>query len=152
MTRNGFDSYYLGVARAVFKRDTCTRRNVAALVVKGGKIIGTGYNDSAPGEPGCRLDGACPRGRLSYDEVPALSDYDRPGSPGFCIAIHAEVNALAPLSLRDTEGATVYVTDEPCAGCRKSMADAKVHRVVWPDGQLVGPEIVTWNTTTEDRN
>ena len=33
------------------------------------------------------------RGRLGYDEIPGLGDYDRPGTPGFCIAIHAEVLA-----------------------------------------------------------
>lgn len=150
-TRLSRDDYYLGVAKAAADRSTCTRRQVGAAVVSGeDRIIGTGYNGAAAGMPDC-LQGACPRGRLGYDEVPALGDYDRPGTPGFCVAIHAEANALVPLSLRDTKGATVYVTDEPCAGCRKSMATAQVARVVWPDGQLVGSEIVTWDTTTEGK-
>ena len=143
-------SYFGEIARAVAEGSTCTRRQVGAIVVLEDRIVGAGYNGAVFGMPDCR-QGACPRGRLGYDEVPAFANYDWPGTPGFCIAIHAEARALAPLSIRDTRGATVYVTDEPCAGCRKSMGIAEVARVVWPGGQLVGTEIITWNTNKEER-
>ena len=76
-------------------------------------VIATAYSGAAPGRPDC-LEGACPRGQLSYDEVPGLGDYARPGTPGFCIAIHAEVNALL-FSTRDTKGAVAYITDDDIA-------------------------------------
>ena len=91
----------------------------------------------------CIRDRACPRGRLDYGEVPAFSDYDVPGSPGFCIAIHAEMNALL-FATRDTAGSTAYVTDKPCSGCRKALAAAGVVRAVWPDGELGEDDLVNW--------
>ncbi|MBE6477525.1 MAG: dCMP deaminase family protein [Propionibacteriaceae bacterium] len=141
ITVPGWDEYFLGIAQAVSARAKCTRRRVGAVLVgPDHRIIATGYNGAAPGRPDC-LEGACPRGRLGYGEVPGLGDYDRPGTPGFCIAIHAEVNALL-FSTRDTKGATIYVTDEPCPGCRKALAAAGIVRAVWPDGSMAGDEIV----------
>ena len=130
----GWDDYFLGIATAVAARAKCTRRKVGAVLVVDRRIIGTGYNGAAPGKPDC-LEGACPRGRQDYTQVQPMSDYDTPGSPGFCIAIHAEVNALLHAT-RDTHSASVYVTDEPCAGCRKALAAAGVARAVWPGGEL----------------
>ncbi|WP_321162921.1 deaminase [Nostocoides jenkinsii] len=84
------------------------------------------------------------RSAESGPNAAAGGGYDRPGTPGFCIAIHAEVNALlnAP---RDTTGATVYITDPPCAGCRKAMAAAGIVRVVWPDGEFDRVRMTDWS-------
>lgn len=142
ITVPGWDDYFLGIATAVGARAKCTRRSVGAVLVHEHRIIATGYNGAAPGRPDC-LEGACPRGRLGYGQVAALSDYDEPGSAGFCIAIHAEVNALL-FATRDTAGATAYITDKPCPGCRKALAAAGVVRAVWPDGELDGDQIVGW--------
>lgn len=85
------------------------------------------------------------RGVLDYDQMPGLGDYDRPGTAGFCIAIHAEVNALL-FAGRDTRGATAFITDEPCPGCRKALAAAGIVRAVWPDGSLDADQLVNWET------
>ena len=82
-------------------------------------------------------------GALDYDTVPGLGDYDRPGTPGFCIAIHAEVNALL-FATRDTKGATAYITDPPCPGCRKALAAAGIVRAVWPGGEHDRAGLTTW--------
>ena len=82
-------------------------------------------------------------GALDYEAVPALGDYDRPGTPGFCIAIHAEVNALL-FATRDTKGATAYITDPPCPGCRKALAAAGIVRAVWPGGEHDRAGLTTW--------
>ncbi|MGI5951436.1 MAG: deoxycytidylate deaminase [Brooklawnia sp.] len=143
ITVPGWDDYFLGIAAAVSARAKCTRRRVGAVLVSNDRrIIATGYNGAAPGRPDC-LEGACPRGMLSYDQVPGLGDYDRPGTPGFCIAIHAEVNALL-FATRDTKGSTAYITDEPCPGCRKALAAAGIMRAVWPEGQLDVDGLVDW--------
>lgn len=138
----GWDEYFLTIAHAVSARAKCTRRTVGAVLVLDRRIIATGYNGAAPGLPDC-LEGACPRGGLGYDQVPELGDYDRPGTPGFCIAIHAEVNALL-FATRDTKGATAYITDPPCAGCRKALAAAGIVRAVWPDGEHNADQLVDW--------
>ena len=137
-----WDDYFLGIATAVAARAKCTRRRVGAVLTIDHRIIATGYNGAAPGEPDC-LEGACPRGQLDYDAVPGLGDYDRPGTPGFCIAIHAEVNALL-FSTRDTKGATAYITDPPCPGCRKALAAAGIVRAVWPDGSHDRAGLTNW--------
>ena len=76
-------------------------------------------------------------------DVPELGDYDRPGTPGFCIAIHAEVNALL-FATRDTKGATAYVTDPPCPVCRKALAAAGIVRAVWPAGEYDRAGLTDW--------
>ena len=139
----GWDEYFLGIADAVSRRAKCTRRRVGAVLVLERRIIATGYNGAAPGRDDC-LDGACPRGALSYDDVPGLGDDDRPGTPGFCIAIHAEVNALL-FATRDTPGATAYITDPPCPGCRKALAAAGVVRAVRPGGSHDVGGLVDWS-------
>jgi len=138
----GWDEYFLNIAQAVSARAKCTRRTVGAVLVVDRRIIATGYNGAAPGLPDC-LEGACPRGQLGYDEVPELGDYDRPGTRGFCIAIHAEVNALL-FATRDTKGATAYIPDPPCAGCRKALAAAGIVRAVWPNGEHNAEQLVEW--------
>ncbi|MDR1394269.1 MAG: dCMP deaminase family protein [Bifidobacteriaceae bacterium] len=139
----GWDEYFLGIATAVAARAKCVRRRVGAVLVMDKRIIATGYNGAASGHPDC-LDGACPRGQLTYEEIAGLGDYDRPGTPGFCIAIHAEVNALL-FATRDTKGATAYITDQPCPGCRKALAAAGIVRAVWPGGVLDADGLVTWS-------
>ena len=139
----GWDEYFLGIAQAVAARAKCVRRQVAAVIVHERRIIATGYNGAAPGRPDC-LEGACPRGQLDYTQIPGLGDYDRPGTPGFCIAIHAEVNALL-FATRDTKGATAYITDPPCPGCRKALAAAGIVRAVWPEGVLDQDGLVAWD-------
>ena len=140
-----WDDYFLGIANAVSRRAQCTRRRVGAVLVLDRRIIATGYNGAASGQPSC-LEGACPRGARDSDQVPGLGDYDRPGTPGFCIAIHAEVNALL-FATRDTSGASAYITDQPCPGCRKALAAAGIVRAVWPAGVLDAEGLLDWTVS-----
>lgn len=100
---------------------TCSRKQYCALIVaNNGRLIGLGYNGSAPSTIHC-YEGGCPR---------ALSDA-KPGSVyDNCIAIHAEANAImwSDVSLRN--GATLYVNGPPCFGCAKLIASSGVSKVV----------------------
>lgn len=125
--RPDWDSYFLNIAVAVAARADCTRRKVGAVIVDADhRIIATGYNGAAAGAPGCLSDGACPRGQLSLDELPAYGSYDN------CIAVHAEANALLHADGRHTRGATLYITDKPCSGCERLIEGAGIIRVVHP--------------------
>lgn len=145
MTRPSWDEYGLELARSASTRADCTRRRVGAVVMdQNHRIVGAGYNGYPSGEPGCLTDGACPRGRLTYEEQPAGLDYASTG----CKAIHAEVNAVEhTLGSVSWEGPdpelTVYITDEPCPLCRAYLAVPHhyVYRVVWPGGMLVRAEL-----------
>jgi dCMP deaminase len=128
MTRRpDFDDYFLGIAEAVAARGECLRSRVGAILVRDRRILATGYNGTAPGEPSC-LDGLCPRGRVP--KGPEHLPYDSP--EGHCIAIHAERNAWADAVRRgvDVEGATMYVTKEPCEGCA-ALLDKSGVAAVW---------------------
>jgi dCMP deaminase len=103
--------------------------------VKDKRVIGQGYNGVASGKVHC-IDGGCPRGKMSYSEVPAGSDYNEYR----CDALHAEHNAILQAGLRSCVGATLYVTDKPCQQCTNLIEHAKISRVViddrrdWPGG------------------
>jgi dCMP deaminase len=131
VTRPSWDDYFLDIARAVAVRADCTRRQVGAVIVDDQhRIISTGYNGAAAGHPGCASDRACPRGLVSYEEMPSYVDGNQDFSN--CIAVHAEANALLYADGRHTRGATLYTTDKPCAGCERLIEGAGIIRVVYP--------------------
>lgn len=128
--RPDWDTYFLGVAKAVAQRADCRRRRVGAVLVSAERrVLSTGYNGAPPGHPGC-LEGHCPRGLLTYEQVRAASDYDT--GPGRCISVHAEVNAVL-FARTDLRGTTCYVTHQPCPSCRKVLLGAGVARAVWSE-------------------
>ena len=124
MNRPGWDAYFLAIAQAVATRADCTRRQIGCVLVLDNRVIATGYNGAPAGDDGC-LSGACPRGRLSYNEVPKDSPYDN------CIAVHAEANALI-YARTSCVGATAYITDTPCPSCLKLLRGAGIDRIVHP--------------------
>lgn len=132
--RLDFCEYGLLLAEAVALRADCTRRRVGAVIIDSHRrIVGTGYNGAPPGRPGCLTSGACPRGQKTYAEIPLASTY-APGAAGVnCIALHAEENALLHSSRLDRDGATIYITDEPCPNCSRILAGSGLRQAVWLD-------------------
>lgn len=130
--RPTWDEWGLLIARAVSARADCSRRRVGAVVLDANhRVVAAGYNGAAPGRRGC-LDGGCPRARAFSTPY---SPYDN------CIANHAEVNALLYADRSKTEGGTMYITDAPCFGCRKVLANSGLARAVWPDGETTTFEV-----------
>jgi dCMP deaminase len=133
-SRPGWDEYGLALAKAAALRADCTRRQVGAVILDSThRVIGAGYNGSAPGRLGCLTDNACPRGRAGKDVVPPGSSYDT--GAGSCIAVHAEANALLYTDALARRGGTLYCTDEPCDGCLRLLQGSGLKLVVYPDGQ-----------------
>ena len=129
--RPDWDSYFLGIAQAVATRADCRTRRFGAVIVKNNRIVSTGYNGAAAGHPGC-LDGNCPRAFLEHP-IPYQS-YDE--GPGYCIAVHAEANALLYASRDQTEGATLYLWgssgfEGPCVGCSRLILGAGIEHVIF---------------------
>lgn len=123
--RPEWDETFLAIASIWSQRSTCSRRQVGAVVVKDKKVIGQGYNGAASGKPHC-VDGGCPRGQFTHDQIPADTDYNV--AP--CVALHAEMNAILQAGIERCEGATIYVTDKPCQQCTNLIEHAKIGRVV----------------------
>lgn len=131
--RQTWDEWGLGMAYSVSGRADCTRRRVGSVIMDSDHtIISTGYNGAPAGEPGCLSDGACPRGRLSNEDVPPGSSYDT--GAGSCIAVHAEANALLRAPWPRLDGATIYCTEEPCDGCLRLIKGTLIARIVTPSG------------------
>jgi dCMP deaminase len=124
LKRPNWDEYYLGIAKAVSARGDCIRRQHGAVIVKNHKIVSTGYNGAPPGsEKSCGATGQCPR-NLDPTAKHSQGEYDR------CWATHAESNALLRASWEEMQGATIYITGEPCSGCSKLIASAGIARSV----------------------
>ena len=129
--RPSWDEYFLSIARVVATRADCRRAQVGAVLVNSNhEIRGTGYNGAPAGVPGCASAGACPRGQLSYEELPADSSYDS------CTADHAERNAIRHTNHLEWSGATLYVTRRPCPACQTLINAAGIARVVTPEGEM----------------
>lgn len=111
--RKDWDRYFIDIAFEIASRSTCPRKSVGALVVKDRRIKGTGYNGSPSGLPHC-MDEGC---------IVVNNHCAR--------VIHAEVNALLECAPEERKGATLYVTDQPCAECSKLIINSGITRVVY---------------------
>lgn len=112
------------MAKEAAKRADCTRLQVGAVITQGDRIWATGYNGPPEsGHPGC-LQGACPRGRFTYDELPGYRQGNQDHSN--CISVHAEINAIYQFeqiryvvrnSSYGESPVYIWVTHEPCSDC-----------------------------------
>ena len=112
------------IADIVKTRSTCIRRQVGAVIVKDNRIITTGYNGAPSGLTHCIDNGGCERERLN---VPSGQRHE------LCRALHAEQNAIiqaAKIGV-STEGATIYITTQPCVICAKMIINAGIKKVVY---------------------
>ena len=129
------DQYGIQMARVAALRADCTRRKVgASLMLPDHSVVVSGYNGGPSKGPSC-LEGECPRGMKSHLELPADSPYDTGG--GSCVALHAEWNVMLRDTWEQMQGATLYITEEPCHVCRVMISGTGIKRVVWPGNQWV---------------
>jgi dCMP deaminase len=123
--RPTWDDYFMGITLQVAKRSTCDRARVGAIIVKGRRILTTGYNGSPAGLPHC-------------DDIGHLM------VGGHCVrTLHAEQNAIIQAALHGVgvAGSTIYVTHQPCLTCAKMIINAGIMRVIYaghyPDDNAV---------------
>jgi dCMP deaminase len=110
------------IAHLVATRATCPRRSVGALIVRDKRILCTGYNGAPRGLP------HCPEGGPDHDWPLGCM------RAGHCIrSLHAEQNALLQAAMIGVpcEGATLYVTCQPCNQCAKMAINAGIVRVIY---------------------
>ncbi|HXF62656.1 MAG TPA: cytidine/deoxycytidylate deaminase family protein [Caldilineaceae bacterium] len=113
--RPTWDEYFMDIAFAVAERSTCDRAHVGSVLVRDRRILTTGYNGAPAGLPHC-------------DDVGHLM------VDGHCVrTLHAEQNAIIQAALHGVsiEGATAYVTHQPCLTCAKMLINAGIRRVVY---------------------
>ena len=125
--RPSWDSYFMKMAELVSTRSTCMRRQVGAVIVQDKHIVATGYNGAPRGIMHCDERGECLRQKLG---VPSGERHE------LCMALHAEQNAIiqAATSGQTIEGATIYITHQPCIICAKMIINAGIRRIVVKEG------------------
>ena len=125
--RPSWDDYFMDMTELVATRSTCLRRQVGAVIVRDRHIISTGYNGAPKGVPHCAEKGGCLREKLG---VPSGEKHE------LCRALHAEQNAIIQAATlgHSVEGATMYVTHQPCIICAKMIINAGIERIVVRNG------------------
>ena len=110
--KDTLDHRYLRMALIWAENSYCARRQVGALIVKDKMIISDGFNGTPSG-----FENIC------EDEDGNTIPY----------VLHAEANAITKIarSGNNSDGATLYVTDEPCIECSKLIIQAGIRRVVY---------------------
>ena len=122
-TRPGWDEYFMKIAQVVALRSNCSRRHVAAVIVKDHRIISTGYNGTPRGIKNC-ADGGCPR---CSSNAPSGTSLDE------CLCCHGEENAIVQAAYHgiSVKDATLYTTFSPCLLCAKMIINAGIKEVVY---------------------
>lgn len=125
--RPSWDEYFMGMAKLTSQRSTCLRRKVGAVIVKDKHIVATGYNGAPRGLSHCAELGGCLREQL---KVPSGQRHE------LCRALHAEQNAIIQAATlgQSIEGASIYITHQPCSICSKMIINAGIERIVVDEG------------------
>lgn len=109
---------WLGLARTVSQRGTCSRKKVGAVLVgPNNTLISMGYNGNPRGIPHCEHDGT-----ETHCET----------------AVHAEVNAIASAARNghSVEGSACYVTMAPCKPCAGVLINAGIKEVLYSESYV----------------
>ena len=120
--RKDWDEYFMDFAILAAARSGCLSRQVGCVIVKDNRVIATGYNAAPVGVTECINNGFCLR-----QNCPSGTNLE------MCFAVHAEQNALAQCAKYgiSCDGATLYVTTQPCTRCMKMIINAGIKEVVF---------------------
>ncbi len=105
------DVHFIEFANIVSKFSPDIKRQVGAVVVKDGHKIAEGFNKPVPNK---KIDDYFCQSKQSY-------------------MIHAEMDALSKITIKQAKDATIYITLAPCTDCCKMIAAYGISRVVYRD-------------------
>jgi len=130
--RPSWDEYFMRIAQVVAKRSNCLKRKVAAVIVKNGRIISTGYNGTPRKTKNC-YQGGCPRCNQVGPSGQGLTE---------CYCSHGEENAIVQaayhgISIKDS---TLYTTFSPCLLCTKMIINAGIQEVIFNQAYPLGTD------------
>lgn len=111
---------FINIAKEIALASKCVSKQVGAVIVKEGRILSTGYNGTPAGYKNC-----CTHWDNEYtkDHHDWSKTYE----------IHAEMNAIIWAARKgiSIEGATIYVTLEPCSECSKNLIASGIIKIVY---------------------
>ena len=114
------DINFINIAKEIASASKCVSKQVGAVIVREGRILSTGYNGTPAGYINCveHWDGEYTKEHHEWSKT-----YE----------IHAEMNAIIWAARKgiSIEGATIYVTLEPCSECSKNIIASGITRIVY---------------------
>ncbi|HEX7018200.1 MAG TPA: deaminase [Patescibacteria group bacterium] len=124
ISHDQFDQQMMERAQSLKNKSADWWRQVGAVVVQDGQVIGHTYNRHVPEEQQPYLDGD-PR-----------ADFSRGDHIDVSTALHAEAGLIAEAAKSGTSlaGASLYVTTFPCPNCAKLIAYAGIKKVYFEEG------------------
>jgi dCMP deaminase len=137
-----FIDYYMDIAELTSKLSSAIRLNVGAVIVKGNKILGTGYNGMPTGWTNeCEYKEYMP-GDVWDGQLYPFEEYDSTVESNRRYrlvtkdeVLHAEMNVISKVSAstESSEGATLFVTHAPCIHCAKAIYQSGIKQVYYRD-------------------
>ena len=114
------DTNFINIAFEIASASKCVSKQVGAVIVKDGRILSSGYNGTPEGFMNCRDHW---NGEYTSEHHEWSKTYE----------IHAEMNAIIWAARKgiSIEGATIYVTLEPCSECSKNLIASGIKRIVY---------------------
>jgi dCMP deaminase len=115
-----FISAYMDVAHRFSMLSHAKRLQVGAIIVKDDRIVSIGYNGMPSG-----WDNNCENVVQHTDDTTSLKTKPE--------VLHAESNAIAKLarSSESGDGATLFVTHQPCMECAKLIYQSGIREVYY---------------------
>ena len=121
-----WDKRFMAIAKDVATWSSCVRkgRQVGSIITRNNRILTTGYNGAPAGIESCKERGYCLRDKLGIESGTRAE---------MCYAIHAEQNAVIQAAKMgiSVEGATIYVTHQPCSVCTRILINSGISRIVY---------------------
>ena len=118
-----FIDYYMKVAELTSTLSYAKRLQVGSVIVKGNKILATGYNGMPSG-----WDNEC--------ETVEIVEIDEKFSKQLVTkqeVLHSETNAIAKVSAstESSEGSTMFCTHAPCINCAKLIYQSGINSLYY---------------------
>ncbi|CAK7900444.1 deoxycytidylate deaminase [[Candida] anglica] len=125
--RPTWDSYFMRLADLAALRSNCMKRRVGCVIVRGNRVVATGYNGTPRNLTNCN-EGGCPRCNKGQGSGAGLNT---------CLCLHAEENALLEAG-RDRINGTgsndkgvLYCNTCPCLTCSIKIVQSGIKEVVY---------------------
>ena len=118
-----FVDYYMKVAELTSTLSYAKRLQVGSVIVKGNKILATGYNGMPSG-----WDNEC-----ETTEIVELDEKFIKQLVTKQEVLHSETNAIAKVSAstESSEGATMFCTHAPCINCAKLIYQSGINSLYY---------------------
>jgi dCMP deaminase len=127
--KSKFIDYYIEIAEVTAKLSYATRLQVGAVIVKGHKILATGYNGMPSGwDNTCEYVADVHPGDPRYDYNNFSKELKTKEE-----VLHAEMNCLMKVagSTESSEGSTMFCTHAPCLQCAKMIYQSGIQTLYY---------------------